>query len=199
MSHKESLAVLLFGYLILKQDSIAWPALTTPFPQSACCDEEQEYYLQIEKERTELNSLFKQMKDFLYHYKHLQNSESLKKLYPQLLSLNKIKAFKNTHLKIYDFINTKVSHFNHKTSSFKIKHFKNVKELETGQCFGELALINDKPRAARIVTTESTVFGILAKYDYKKAVHLNMKRELELKFQFLKNFRLFSELSQIRL
>lgn len=105
MSHKESLAIFLFGYFILNQDSIAWPALTTPFPQSACCDEEQEYYLQIQKERTELNSLFKQMKDFLYHYKHLQLCESLKDLYSQLLSLNKIKAFKNTHLKMYDFIN----------------------------------------------------------------------------------------------
>jgi CRP-like cAMP-binding protein len=71
--------------------------------------------------------------------------------------------------------------------------------METGQCFGELALINNKPRAARVVTITDTVLGVLGKYDYNKAVNTNVKREMELKYRFLKNFRLFEDSSMIKL
>jgi CRP-like cAMP-binding protein len=43
-----------------------------------------------------------------------------------------------------------------------------VKSLEAGEIFGELALINNKPRAATIMTKEDCNFAILDKKGFDR-------------------------------
>ena len=45
-----------------------------------------------------------------------------------------------------------------------------VKELQTGDCFGEIALINDDKRTATIICTEDCELGLLNKNDYSKSL-----------------------------
>lgn len=59
-----------------------------------------------------------------------------------------------------------------------IKLFEKVAIFENGHCFGELALINFKRRAARVICIQDTSFGILEKHDYQKIIGNKMKFEL---------------------
>lgn len=43
-----------------------------------------------------------------------------------------------------------------------------VKDIEAGNAFGELALLNNKPRLATIVCLEDCQFAILEKDDFSK-------------------------------
>lgn len=45
-----------------------------------------------------------------------------------------------------------------------------VKQLHTGDSFGELALINDKPRAATVSAVQPTFCIILTKKMFKNAI-----------------------------
>jgi CRP-like cAMP-binding protein len=45
-----------------------------------------------------------------------------------------------------------------------------VHAYKSGSSFGELALMNDKPRAASIITTSECHFATLSKADYKKCL-----------------------------
>ena len=61
---------------------------------------------------------------------------------------------------------------------YDFKLFSMVAVLGKGKCFGELALINSQRRAARIICTKSTIFGILDKKDYEKVVGGNLKKAM---------------------
>jgi hypothetical protein len=74
-----------------------------------------------------------------------------------------------------------------------------VTVLTKGDCFGELALINNKTRAARIICKEECLFGILKKIDYKNTVGLSIKQDILQKCSFLRNFRIFDSVSDSRL
>lgn len=50
----------------------------------------------------------------------------------------------------------------------KIEWFVNVLDLDEGKAFGELALLNDQPRAATVKTTRDSNFAILDKKDFQK-------------------------------
>jgi len=43
-------------------------------------------------------------------------------------------------------------------------------QLQAGQSFGELALINDKPRAATIMCLTDCYFAVIDKSDYAKVL-----------------------------
>jgi len=51
-----------------------------------------------------------------------------------------------------------------------IKWFKEVVCLSAGQSFGELALINDAPRAATIHCMKECYFAVLGRSDYEKVL-----------------------------
>jgi len=61
-----------------------------------------------------------------------------------------------------------------------------VGHLEQGNGFGELALINDKPRAATIVALEETYLLVVTRSDYKKFAGQHHKEYLAQRVKFLK-------------
>jgi CRP-like cAMP-binding protein len=69
--------------------------------------------------------------------------------------------------------------------------FKVVTVLGEGDCFGELALINNRRRAARVSSMDQCLLGVLKKGDYKTTIGLSIKQKIQDKQAFLKNFRLF--------
>lgn len=70
------------------------------------------------------------------------------------------------------------SYSSNKSKSTKIYNLKILAEvvsLSDGSSFGELALMNSKPRAATIVTLASTHVGYLVKTDYQSIIGKAMK------------------------
>lgn len=63
-----------------------------------------------------------------------------------------------------------------------------VKELDSGEAFGELALLNNKPRLASIIAHENTFLAVLDKNDFGNI--LKEKEELKL----LKEMGFFAKL-----
>ena len=59
--------------------------------------------------------------------------------------------------------------------------------------------MNNSVRAARIICSQDTLFGILKKYDYKITLGLSMKKEIKAKAQFLRNFPLFQNVTDTKL
>lgn len=54
----------------------------------------------------------------------------------------------------------------HLNKNKKIEWFVNVLELHEGKAFGELALLNNEPRAATVKTSRDSTFAILDKKDF---------------------------------
>lgn len=65
--------------------------------------------------------------------------------------------------------------------------------------FGELALITNKRRKAKLETLTDTYFAVLSKEDYRQAQYKAQNQRLKDKVSFLKNFDLFSMLSDSQL
>lgn len=62
-----------------------------------------------------------------------------------------------------------------------------IARLEGGGSFGELALLDGKPRAATIKCTQRTHFMTISIDDYDKALKQIKRNELEEKMTFMKN------------
>ena len=60
--------------------------------------------------------------------------------------------------------------------------------------FGELALINDHRRSARVAASEDCILGVMDKYDYDRVLGINTRQEYKLKNNFLREFRMFNKL-----
>ena len=73
---------------------------------------------------------------------------------------------------------------------------KTVKIYEGKGSFGELALLTNKKRKAKLETVENTHFAVLSKRDYRNALFKAQNAKLKEKTTFLKNFELFSRLSE---
>lgn len=52
----------------------------------------------------------------------------------------------------------------------KMTWFVKVVKLVEGQSFGELALIDDKPRAASINCEEDVICGVINKFTYQRVI-----------------------------
>jgi CRP-like cAMP-binding protein len=72
-----------------------------------------------------------------------------------------------------------------------------VAEGTNGQAFGELALINDKPRSATIICLEDTHFAILEKGDFKKIMEKSIRSKFSAKVQFLSGFPFLTGMTRI--
>jgi CRP-like cAMP-binding protein len=72
-----------------------------------------------------------------------------------------------------------------------------VSEGTNGQAFGELALINDKPRSATIVCLEDTHFAILEKDDFKNIMDKSLRSKFSAKVQFLSGFPFLANMTRI--
>lgn len=70
-------------------------------------------------------------------------------------------------------------------------------ELSVGSAFGELALLNDKPRSATIMTVEDTHFAILEKDDFKTIMEKLLKDKFAAQVNFLSGFPFLSGMTRI--
>lgn len=66
--------------------------------------------------------------------------------------------------------------------------------LREGSTFGELGLLEGKPRSAMIVCSEDSEFAIMEKKDYSELLAERDKKNLQKKFEFLKK-HLFPDLT----
>jgi len=66
-----------------------------------------------------------------------------------------------------------------------------------GGAFGELALLNDKPRAATIITLEDTHFAVLEKSDFKRVMEKSLKNKFAERVKFLDSFPFILNLTKI--
>lgn len=83
-----------------------------------------------------------------------------------------------------------------KLGTIKLQIFKEVAAMGEGKSFGELALMTSKPRAATIQCKKDSEFAVLEKNDYQSIVGNAMKRQMNEKVKFFKNFRIFANLSK---
>ena len=81
------------------------------------------------------------------------------------------------------------------TFEFKIEKFVNV--YKEGDYFGQLALINNKPRAANIVCTSDCDFAVLSKNDYNQIIAESENKKLDKEVDFFKEFSYLKHLSKI--
>jgi len=72
--------------------------------------------------------------------------------------------------------------------------FKTVSKLQAGGSFGERALLKGEARAATIVCSRNCTFATLHRKDYNDIIGGVQKREMKAKVDFLKQFRMFSQL-----
>ena len=76
----------------------------------------------------------------------------------------------------------------------KIEEMKEVSQLKEGDNFGELALINDKPRAASIMCKEFCIMAYLSKSEFSRILGKEALRVLEEKALYLQTLPLFSSI-----
>ena len=70
--------------------------------------------------------------------------------------------------------------------------FSEVAELKTGQAFGELALLKNKPRAAGILCKTHCAFAVMVRYDYKKILGKIEQKRLNQLTDFLYSLPYFA-------
>jgi len=71
--------------------------------------------------------------------------------------------------------------------------------LSEGQTFGELALLQNRDRAATIVAREKVCLGVLGKSDFDRILRLQEERRLRLKVQFFQALPAFRQWSVLEL
>lgn len=71
-----------------------------------------------------------------------------------------------------------------------------MKTLQVGSEFGELALLNSKPRAATILTEGITSFAVLGKMGFDRNLKNSENAKLEREIKELNNFGIFQNLTR---
>ena len=69
--------------------------------------------------------------------------------------------------------------------------------LGVGASFGELALLEDKPRAATIICLENTKFATLEKEQFNKIMGRMLRNKFAKDIEFLSQFTFLSSLTRI--
>lgn len=83
-----------------------------------------------------------------------------------------------------------------KIGKFNINVLKMVSIVEKGASFGELALINNKPRAATIQASAPVIWAVLTRKSYETIIKPIEERILNEKIGFLKSFPFLQHLSK---
>ena len=76
------------------------------------------------------------------------------------------------------------------------KWFVKVVSLIEGNSFGELALINDKPRAATITCEQDCTLGFISRNDYKRILEKIERRYIEKRISFFGDLQFISHLTK---
>ena len=74
-----------------------------------------------------------------------------------------------------------------------------VKILNAGESFGELALISDRPRAATVIAKSKVVLGILSKDIFQKQLSKFAEKSLIERIDFLQSLPMFKMRSRLQL
>ena len=88
--------------------------------------------------------------------------------------------------------------FDYLTNFGVVEESKEVRILSDGDCFGELALINNKPRTATIVSQNLVYLAVLSKKDYNRILATHTYKSLDERVDHLKllpSFNLATKLS----
>ncbi|CAJ1390172.1 unnamed protein product [Effrenium voratum] len=72
-----------------------------------------------------------------------------------------------------------------------------VAVLQVGDCFGEIALQTDQPRAATVKTRSDTIFATLVREDYKSILHSCLQKIQQDRQAFLRSIPLLASLPNI--
>ncbi|KAJ3027196.1 Cyclic nucleotide-binding domain-containing protein 2, partial [Rhizophlyctis rosea] len=70
-----------------------------------------------------------------------------------------------------------------------------VAKLDAGQGFGDLALINDSPRLATIITSDPCELAVVEKADYNRIIKFIHEKEAKEKMLFLRKISIFQDWS----
>lgn len=73
----------------------------------------------------------------------------------------------------------------------RLQWFVDTSRLATGQSFGEMALLDDTPRAATIVAIKDCYMAVLDRHNFKQCLAKIENREKNKKIDFLKNLPIF--------
>ena len=78
---------------------------------------------------------------------------------------------------------------------------KTIRVYKEYESFGELALINNKRRAAKLEVSQggSAYFAVLSRRDYKMALSKNEQEDLISKKNFLRSYHIFKNMSDTAL
>jgi CRP-like cAMP-binding protein len=71
-----------------------------------------------------------------------------------------------------------------------------VAKLDDGKCFGELALLHNKQRAASIITLQDTHFAVMNKQSFEKVMSEIKLREISENIDFLDKFSYIKQLTK---
>ena len=83
-----------------------------------------------------------------------------------------------------------------KKEEYTINYLSLVRVLSVGVEFGELALLNSKPRAATIMANEDSLFAVLDKKGFDRNLKNSENNKLEREIKELNNFGIFRNLTR---
>lgn len=74
-----------------------------------------------------------------------------------------------------------------------------VRVLNSGDSFGELALLNNNPRSATVKCLTECYFAVLTQKEYKKILRIDAERAVKERVSLLKKLPIFSNLTELNL
>lgn len=76
------------------------------------------------------------------------------------------------------------------------KKYSELNRLGAGNAFGDLSLMDSKPRMASIRCLEETHFAVLSKHDFNNVLGQIERKKMNEKIQFLRGLPFFSALTK---